>query len=218
MKTYLHIGIVALLLAACFAPAAPAPDDGGDDAVRKAADACFNAISERNWKALAAQLHPESLEEFKAAVAPALRRAATPRVGKKGIPDFQDGIVLGMLDEADPKKLLAMPPREFFAAFVEATLPEGDKRLFGGMEARVVGKVREGRDLVHVVYRAKGKVRFAEGMDDRGNDGTKKLELVGEVTRMGVLTLKRSGGSWKAVVPDELLYVTAFLKGEWKEK
>jgi hypothetical protein len=86
------------------------------------------------------------------------------------------------------------------------------------MEARVVGTVREGRDLVHILYRASGKVRFAEGVDDRGKDGVKRLRLEGEVTRLGTLTLKQVGGSWKMLIPDELRYVVSFLEAQWREK
>jgi hypothetical protein len=55
-------------------------------------------------------------------------------------------------------------------------------------------------------------------MDDRGKDGVKMLRLEGEVTRLGTLTLKRVGGGWKALVPDELQYVASYLGAEWREK
>jgi hypothetical protein len=191
--------------------AAPAPD--GEAAARKVAETCLDAIRQRDWKALSAHLDPESLRELKAAVAPALKRAA-----KGGAEDFQAGFVLGALGGADPEKLLALPPREFFAAFTAAALSGGQRWPFAGMEARVVGTAREGRGLVHVLYRARGKARFAEGTDDRGKGGVKRLKLEGEVTRLGVLTLRRAGGGWKALVPDELRLVAAYLGAEWREK
>src|SRR5262245_40789693 len=115
MRPYLPVALLALLPAAPVAPAAPASAAGGEGAIRKAAGACLEAIRKRDWKALAGHLHPDSLEEFKATVAPALRRAAAPGAGKGGVPDFQGGIVLGLLNGADPKGLLALRSREFFA-------------------------------------------------------------------------------------------------------
>ena len=54
-------------------------------------------------------------------MAPALKRAA------RGGEDLQSGFVLGLLDGADPEKLLALPPEEFFAAFTAATLAGGQR-------------------------------------------------------------------------------------------
>jgi hypothetical protein len=214
MKLYLYAATLALSLSSvAVAPAAPVPEGGSEAAAREAAVSCLEAIRKRDWKALADLLEPASLQSFKDTVTPALKRAA-----KNPAADFQAGVVLGILGEADPEKLLALPPKEFFVAFTKATLAEGSKWLFAGMETQVVGTVREGRDLIHVLYRAKGKVRFAEGMDDRGKDGIKRLQMEGEVTRLGTLTLKRAGGGWKALVPDELRYIASYLSAEWRAK
>jgi hypothetical protein len=178
----MNVHLCAALLALP-SPAAPVPA-GDEAAAHKAAEVSLEAIHKRDWKALATSLHPDSLQAFKTRLTPALRRAAAPRVDKDGVPDFQEGIVVMLLDKADPKALLALAPKEFFAAFVKATMSEGDKRLFGGMQAKVVGTVREGRDAIHVLYRASGKVRFAEGRDDQARGKVKRLDLVGEVTRL----------------------------------
>ena len=82
----------------------------------------------------------------------------------------------------------------------------------------MVGTAREGRDLVHVLYRARGKARFAEGADDRGAGGVKRLKLDGEVTRLGVPTLRRGKEGWKALVPDELRHYADYAAAEWQEK
>jgi hypothetical protein len=211
MKPCLYAAALATLLSAPHpSPAAPAPDD--EAAARKAAESCLEAIRKGDWKALAGRLDPDSLKELKARVAPALKRAA------RGGEDLQPGFVLGLLDGADPEKLLALPPEEFFAAFTAATLAGGQRWPLAGTEARVVGTVREGRDLVHVLYRARGKARFAEGTDDRGAGGAKRLKLEGEVTRLGVLTLRRCGGGWKALVPDELRHYADYAAAVWQEK
>jgi hypothetical protein len=214
MKLYLYVATLALSLnTAAGALAAPVSEGGSEAAAREAAESCLEAIRKRDWKALADRLEPASLHSFKDAVTPALKRAA-----KDGGKDFQAGVVLGVLGEADPEKLLTLPPKEFFVALTKATVAQGPKLLFAGMETRVVGTVREKRDLVHVLYRAKGKVRFAEGTDDRGKGQVKKLQMEGEVTRLGIVTLKRVGGDWKALVPDELGYVAFYLGAEWREK
>jgi len=38
------------------------------------------------------------------------------------------------------------------------------------------------------------------------------------VTRLGVLTLRRGGGGWKALVPDELRHYADYAAAQWKEK
>jgi hypothetical protein len=214
MKFYPYSAALALTLCVTsMTPTAPVPDGGSEAAARKTAKSCLEAIRKQDWKELAEHLESTNLEAFKATATPGLKRAAADGAG-----DFRGGVVLGLLGQADPEKLLALPPKEVFVAFTKATLPEGQKWLFAGMEAKVVGMVREGRGLIHILYRARGKVRFAEGVDDRGKDAVKKLRLEGEVTRLGTLTLKQVGGGWKALVPDELRYVVSFLEAEWREK
>jgi hypothetical protein len=65
---------------------------------------------------------------------------------------------------------------------------------------------------------ARGKARFAEGTDDRGAGGVKRLKLDGEVTRLGVPTLRRGKEGWKALVPDELRHYADYAAAQWKEK
>jgi hypothetical protein len=218
MSLSVHVAILALLPATPATLAAPTPDTGGEEELRKVAEAALEAIHNQNWEALAANISTKDLERFKAAATPALKHAAARPLDKDGLPEPRDQIILDMLGGADPKKLLTLPPKEFFAEFVKATLSEGQKQLFVGMDARAVGTVREGRDLVHVLYRAKGKVSFGEGLDQPAKGPAKRTQMVGEMTRMGVLTLKRGGGGWKVLVPDELQYVPNFLNAEWKEK
>jgi hypothetical protein len=205
MKPCLYAAVLALLLdPAPVAPAAPAPDD--EAAARKAAESCLEAVRRRDWKELAGHLDPDSLKGLKAKVAPALKRAA------KGGEDLQSGFVLGLFGGADPEKLPALPPEEFFAAFTAATLTGGQRWPLAGTEPRVVGTVREGRGLAHVLYRARGKDRFAEGADDRGAGAVERLRLEGEVTRLGVLALRHGGGGWKALAPDELRHAADYVR------
>src|SRR5262249_3181224 len=57
-----------------------------------------------------------------------------PAAGGKGGGDLQSGFVPGLLDGADPEKLLALPPEEFFAAFTAATLTGGQRWPLAGLE------------------------------------------------------------------------------------
>ena len=38
------------------------------------------------------------------------------------------------------------------------------------------------------------------------------------MTRLGVLTLRRCGGGWKALVPDELRHYADYAAAVWQEK
>ena len=64
----------------------------------------------------------------------------------------------------------------------------------------------------------RAKARFAEGTDDRGAGGVKRLKLEGEATWLGVLTLRRGKEGWKALVPDGLRHYADYAAAEWKEK
>src|SRR5262245_29169361 len=108
MLTCLWLGALAVM------PADPARDDGP---ARKAAETCLKAIHDKDWKGLAAHLHPDSLAAFKDAVAPALKRAA------KGAPEgLRDAAALSLLEGLDAEKLLKLPPKDFLPAFLGPTL------------------------------------------------------------------------------------------------
>lgn len=196
---------------------APVPGEIGEAEVRKAAEVCLEAIRKKDWKSLARHLDGESLEAFKASMMPTLKLAASPEKAKGGIQEFQRDLVLSLLGDTQAKELIAKKPEEFFPAMLEVAIRE-ERQLFAGMKAKIVGTVREDRDRIHVLYRATGKVRLATGVNDQPKDGVQQLELIGQVTRLGVLTLVKRGEGWKVLVPDEIQSLSAMFTAEWKKK
>jgi hypothetical protein len=158
----------------------PKPGDT-DPAPEKVALASFAAQRKLDWEAYADLMHPEGLNDFKGLLAPVLRAAE-----KKGREE-QAGLLTLFHGARDLKTALAWEPKEFFLRFQNATASRYPlKDNFTGTTAKVLGKVPEGANQTHVV------VRVTRTM------GKTKL------TRVEVVTVKRSGGAWKVAMPEEL--------------
>jgi hypothetical protein len=143
--------------------------------------ASFAAQRKLDWETYAGLMHPEGLKEFKDLLVPVLKGAE-----KKGREE-QAGLLTLFQGARDLKTVLSWEPREFFLRFLKATASRSPlKANFTGTTAKVLGKVPEGANRVHVVVRVTrtmGKVKLS------------KVEVV---------TVKRSGAAWKVTMPEEL--------------
>jgi hypothetical protein len=154
-----------------------------------AAKASFEAAKKLDWKRYAELLHPESLAEFRGMFVPVLKAAA-----KKGPREQAD--LLAMFDGAkDVKTVLAWEPKELFVRLMTGLSAKAPlKETFAGTTANVLGTVAEGADQAHVVLRI-----------------TRKMGKV-ELSKVDVVTLKRSRGEWKVMLPGELRGVAETIK------
>jgi hypothetical protein len=165
-------------------PKEPQPQEEKDAAFKKIAARCKEAIQKMDWNAYADLLDPSELEEFRNRLLPALKAAA------KAGPEQQKEALLFFPGAADLNAVMAWKPREFFVRSLEA-MSKGPlaiyKELYAAEKFEMIGAVREGNDLVHVVYRS--------------HTSFKGLKI----TSMKVVTLKRNDKEWRAALADEVV-------------
>jgi hypothetical protein len=186
-RTFRGYWVVLLAsLSACQA-AEPVPEKESA-AIDKVVAASGQAARKGDWDAFAALIHPDSLQNFKALFVPVLQAAA-----KKGGGGQAD--LLTLFEGAkDLKTVLAWEPKEFFVRFMKEYASAPLKVNCPSGTIRVLGMVPEGSAQVHVVVRA---IRTIEKT---------------EISRVDVVTLKRSGRGWKMLLPSELRVVAETIK------
>jgi len=174
---------LCVLLSAAFSPlcragdAKPRRDDG---AIEKVVAASMEAARREDWKGYADLVHPQSLQDYKSMWLPVLQAAA-----KEGPDKHSD--LLALFDKAtDLKSVIALMPKEFFISSMkgmatQTTIPKQDTAQ---TDEKILGTVREGDDLAHVVVRTRAKY------------------LGTEINRVDVVTLKRSDSEWRIMLPE----------------
>lgn len=145
---------------------------------RAVAERVFAALSAKNADAFARDMHPAELAAFKTAVMGSLADLKTDQE-KQGAVDFFAGV-------SKFEQIGALPPDRFFAAYMGGVFrrmrASGDVQ----MKYQVLGQVPEGKNLIHVVYRA----RVSQGQRSASD--------------VSLLTLKQSPGGWKAMLSGDL--------------
>ena len=138
----------------------------------------LGALASRDAAAFSRDMHPEVLAAFKSAVLRALENARTDEDKAQAATFFQ-GVT-------SFEQIAQLPPDRFFTAYMGGVFRRmreaGDLR----MAYAVLGTVPEGADLVHVVYRG----RMTSGAQS--------------ISDVGILTVRRSPGGWKAILSGEL--------------
>ena len=166
-----------LLACSILCQAAEPRDD--DATIEKVVAASLEASRKVDWKGYAELVHPESLQDFKSMWLPVLQLAI------KNGPAEQADDVLSLFEKgSDAKSLVAMKPKELFVSSMKglaAQFPQA-KPDIAALDSKIIGTVREGDELAYVVVRSRIK-------------DTK-------VTKVEVITLKRSGAEWKMMLPE----------------
>jgi hypothetical protein len=171
--------VVAMLGSVLLVAARPvAAQQAAAGAPRAVAERIFAALSGKNADAFARDMHPAELAAFKGAVMASLADLKTDQE-RQGAVDFFAGV--SKFDQIG-----ALPPDRFFAAYMGGVFrrmrASGDVQ----MQYQVLGQVPEGKDLMHVVYRA----RVSQGERSASD--------------VSVLTLRQSPGGWKATLTGDL--------------
>jgi hypothetical protein len=158
-----------------------------DAAIEKVAAASMAATARSDWKAYAELVHPESLQDYKNMWLPVLQ--ATTKRGPE-----QQAELLSLFNKAkDLKSVSGLTPKEFFVNSMKglASQFKGAAALFpvpqvgsAAVDSRIIGTVHDGADLAYVVVRTRIKY-----------PGT-------DLTKVDVVTVKRSGKEWKIMLPD----------------
>ena len=136
------------------------------------------------WQAAARLMHPEALEQFRRMLMPAFE---TDTPGRELRDQFFDGL--------PSSRIRHLSDTTFFERFFRGMMTLSPELLgvVQGAEITMVGHVSEGEDIAHVVYRMQMK------MDELA------------VTRLDVMSVKRYGDTWRALLTGSMEGVAAAL-------
>ncbi|MGH7586861.1 MAG: hypothetical protein ACREMH_11480 [Gemmatimonadales bacterium] len=142
------------------------------------------ALREERWSDAAAMMHPEALAELRAMFAPIVTHPQGGEVSRE---------VFGL---AEPGDFAATSDTALFAAFLRTVTGNSPEFMAVMKDAKTtwVGHVDEGADITHVVYR---------------------LHLAYEgiaITKLDVMSLKRSGSEWRAVLKGDVRGIAEALR------
>jgi ketosteroid isomerase-like protein len=191
------LGAPLLLVFSTPGPAADSQAQRDDAAIEKVVAASMEAARKMDWMAYAELVHPESLRDYKNMWLPVLQAAAND-------PPEQQADLLLLFDRAtDLKPVLALQPKELFARSMKGMASQFPAVKGGpaNVDAKILGTVREGEDLAHVVIRTRIK--------GQGTDAS-------DVSKVDVVTVKRDGGEWKIVLPDVVRVMAETFKRTWR--
>jgi hypothetical protein len=148
------------------------------------AERYVKALREERWGDAAAMMHPEALAELRAMFAPIVTHPEGGQVGRE---------VFGL---SDPAAFASTSDTALFAGLLRTVTGESPEFVAVMKNARAtwVGHVDEGADVTHVVYR----LHMAyEGI---------------AITKLDVMSLKRSRGEWRAVLKGDVRGIAEALR------
>ena len=155
------------------------------------ANSYLAAMSKYDARAMAAGMHPAALAQFRSSILPIFESGSNTRASAEALPLFE-----GVKSVSELKSL---SPEAFYAAFL-AGIAKANPRfadLMRGSRHEVLGHVVE-KDDAHVVYRL---IVTVEG---------------NKVSRVTVLSLKRNGNGWGALLTAEAEGMAASLKRRYQ--
>jgi hypothetical protein len=146
-----------------------------------------SAMRKKDWRGMATLMDPQALAKFRGMMAMATKseRAAPLREQLFG------GATATQLD--------SLSDQEFFARFLEAAMSQDPdlQSIMDSASVKIIGHVDEAPDLTHVVY----SVRIGFGPV--------------RVTKPDVLTLRRSGTTWLALLRADLEIMAAAIRQQF---
>ena len=148
------------------------------------AERYVQALREERWGDAAGMMHPEALAELRAMFAPIVAHPQGGEVSRD---------VFGL---AAPGDFAAASDTALFAAFLRTVTGSAPEFMAVMRDAKTtwVGHVDEGADITHVVYRL-----------HLAHDGI-------AITKLDVMSLKRSGTEWRAVLKGDVRGIAEALR------
>lgn len=138
----------------------------------------LDAVNHGRIDEFVAAMDPDSLEELRAAVVGSLDEAVQ-KAGEARVLQSFPGV-------KTVKDLKALDGRRLFTGILRRQLSDpGTKAAVANTRIDVYGHISQGDDTAHVVYRSRMKL----GETD--------------IVRLNVSTLRKSGKTWKMVIPEE---------------
>ena len=154
------------------------PAIGGSPSATATAERYLHAMIQEDHEGMAAEMHPDALNRFKALIYPLFSGKSADQATKNLLPLF-DGV-------SSLRELDALNAAQFYTSFFRGVMkvkPDFSDAIRSS-RIKVLGEVREG-DLSHVVYRLKMNVGDVA------------------VSQVTVLPLQKMGGSWGVLLTME---------------
>ncbi len=179
VKTAFVFSLTVLLAVSAFSQA-PAESP---DAVAKA---YFGAMQTGNWDKCASLLHPDALVSMKRTFAAIIKADESGGAAKT---------IFGLKSNDEFEQLNGAAIFERLMNFISGAVPDM-KTALASSTTTILGKVNEGVDLVHVVYRSQIKMAGAEASE------------------VEIISFKKSGTTWRALLTSDMEdMVTKFAEG-----
>jgi hypothetical protein len=158
-------------------------DEPPEPAVKKA----LAALREERFEDFAKAMHPDELKDLKKSLMAALTVAA-----KEG----REKQFLRLMKAKSIDDLKDLSDVQFFASLTSNMfrLDMTIKQTFGAAEADLIGNVREGKNVAHVVCRVKMKI---EGVP---------------TTHMDVVSVKKTDDGWRLLLPSQVEVFASLVK------
>lgn len=184
MRHVLGVAKVLVLSAVicAFSGSAKAQDDSKDLSPQEVYQLAGEAMKALDYEKFTSYVHPEALADFKDMLWPVLELEA------KELDSFAfSGNAQSLGLKFDDNGLVPMTPSELFTSVLKSLerLAPGFEKAFAEMQEELIGEVKEGDTLVHIVSR----VHFSIGTLS--------------TTLMQVSSLKRSENGWKMILSGE---------------
>ena len=184
MKTFfLKAAFVFSLIVLFSVPAFPQTAPETPDATAKA---YFAAMQTGNWDQCASLLHPDALASMKRTFAAIIKADESGGAAKT---------IFGLKSNAEFDQLNGAAIFERLMNFISGAVPDM-KTALAASTTTILGKVNEGAELVHVVYRSQIKMAGAEASE------------------VAIISFKKNGTAWRALLTSEMEeMVTKFAEG-----
>ena len=160
--------------------AARAAEEATPEAVAKRQIEAMRAL---NWELVAKYTHPKALEQMQSLFIPVVIAGASA----KDSPAAQEMMKIVFAGKS-ADELSSMPPAAFFQIVmkgISGATPDF-KIAMTGMEIQILGSVKEGENLAHVVYRLSRPIGEAVA------------------TKIAITSIERDGETWKALLNSDL--------------
>ncbi|MBS1788964.1 MAG: hypothetical protein JST85_14635 [Acidobacteria bacterium] len=136
----------------------------------------FTAMQAGNWDKCAGLLHPEALSSMKRLFATILKADESGGAAKT---------IFGLKSNAEFDELTGAAIFERLMNFISGAVPDM-KTALASSTTTILGKVSEGTDLVHIVYRSQIKMSGAEASE------------------VEIISFKKSGSTWRALLTADM--------------
>lgn len=176
-RLFLGIACAGVLLVRFSATGWAAPEDDSPEAVVRKA---ISAVNRGKVEDFAKEMHPQSLEKFRAAMWTVVELAAAKGKGNEMLPLFRGTKNL--------KELKRLTDRQFFTRLMRGLIANNPeiKQALTGTKPETIGHLDEGEDATHVLYRSR--------LDTPG----------GDLEKVNVISMKKDGARWAMQLSGDL--------------